>query len=244
MKRIKHDFLHESGTILLSCLILSISIGFQNCAPSPAGSMEVSRGSTIALLGNNLCSRMMNYGHFETMLHLRFPDSTLVVRNMCDGGDTPGFRPHSGRVSPWAFPGAERFQSELTKNSGSQGHFETPDDWLTRLQADIIIACFGYNESFEGLTGLQSFKEELTAFVLHTKEQKYDGSVSPKLVLVSPIAYEDLSVQFDLPNGKVENEHLNIYMEAMREVADSHEVHFVDAFTPSSQWFERSAEAL
>ena len=75
---------------------------------------------------------MMNYGHFETEMHLRFPDSLLFIRNMCDGGNTPGFRPHSGRMSPWAFPGAEKFQTELANKSGSEGHFETEDQWLTQ----------------------------------------------------------------------------------------------------------------
>ena len=92
---------------------------------------------------------MMNFGHFETEMQIRYPDSLLYIRNMCDGGDTPGFRPHASRPSPWAFPGAEKFQTELAKYSDSQGHFETPDQWITRLQADIILAFFGYNESYE-----------------------------------------------------------------------------------------------
>jgi hypothetical protein len=61
---------------------------------------------------NNLCSCMMNLRSFETELHLH-PWKNLVIRNMCDGGDTPGFRPHSGRGTPWAFPGADKFQTEL-----------------------------------------------------------------------------------------------------------------------------------
>ncbi|MEH6762237.1 MAG: hypothetical protein V7687_13815 [Maribacter arcticus] len=86
--------------------------------------------SSIVLIGNNLGSRMLNFGTFETEMQLRYPTDSLVIRNMCDGGDTPGFRPHSGRVSPWAFPGAEKFQTELAQNSGSEGAFETPDEWL------------------------------------------------------------------------------------------------------------------
>jgi len=186
----------------------------------------------------------MNYGHFETEMHLRYPDSSLTIRNMCDGGDTPGFRPHSGRPSPWAFPGAEVFQTELARNSASEGAFETPDEWLTRLKADILIAFFGYNESFQGEPGLANYKAELEAFIRHTLGQRYNGESPPQLVIVSPIAFEDLSGQFDLPNGKRENANLALYTQAMKDVAAKTKVHFVDVFAPSKRWFETTAEAL
>ena len=72
---------------------------------------------------------------------------------MCDEGNTPGFRPHPGRNSPWAFPGAEKFQTELAKKSGSSGIYMTPDQWLGHLKADTIIAFFGFNSSFNGPAG-------------------------------------------------------------------------------------------
>jgi mono/diheme cytochrome c family protein/glucose/arabinose dehydrogenase len=212
------------------------------CTNTDTDHLQIQQGSKIVLIGNNLCSRMMNYGHFETELQLRYPDSMLFIRNMCDGGDTPGFRPHSGRVSPWAFPGAEQFQTELARNSDSQGHFESPEEWLTRLQADIIIACFGYNESFEGSAGLDNFKAELEAFILHTLSQKYNGKTVPQLAIISPIAFQNLSDKYDLPNGKKENENLALYTEAMREVTLRNNVLFVDAFNPSQKWYTKGKE--
>ncbi len=193
------------------------------------------------MVGNNLCSRMMNYGQFETELHLRFPDSMLYIRNMCDGGNTPGFRPHSGRVSPWAFPGAQQFQEENAHPSGSEGHFETPDEWLTRHEADVILAFFGYNESFAGEAGLENYKLELNAFVDHTLSQQYNGQTPPRLVLVSPIAFQDLSDKYDLPDGKKENQNLAFYTEVMREVAAKNNIPFIDVFTPTQSWFESGA---
>lgn len=181
---------------------------------------------------------MLNFGFFETEMHLRFPNDSLLIRNMCDGGNTPGFRPHSSRNSPWAFPGAERFQTELAQNSGSEGFFPTPDEWLTQLKADIIIGFFGYNESFEGLEGLENFKGELEAFIQHTKNQRYNLKSSPILVLVSPIAFEDLSNKMDLPNGKKENENLKLYTQAIREISFNNQVPFIDVFTPTQEWFE------
>ncbi len=206
--------------------------------------LKLEKGSHIVLLGNNLGSRMMNYGHFETEMQLRYPDLSLFIRNMSDGGDTPGFRPHSSRNLPWAFPGAEKFQTELAKNSNSEGHFDSPDQWLSRLQADVIVAFFGYNESFAGKAGLANYKAELDAFVKHTLAQKYNGKSVPRLALVSPIAFEDLSSKYDLPNGVKENANLSLYTKAMKEVADQNKVLFVDAFTPSQQWYASTKEDL
>ena len=138
--------------------VVVITLLTSSCQSSVENPLEVQQGSKIMLVGNNLCSRMMNYGHFETQLQMMFADSMITIRNMCDGGDTPGFRPHSGRNTPWAFPGAEQFQTDLAKKSGSVGHLEYPDEWLDRLDADIIVGFFGYNESFQGPEGLENFK--------------------------------------------------------------------------------------
>ncbi|HLO45586.1 MAG TPA: PVC-type heme-binding CxxCH protein [Leadbetterella sp.] len=206
--------------------------------------IELSKDDRISMVGGNLGSRMMNYGHFETEIYVRNPEKNLIIRNMCDGGDTPGFRPHASRNLPWAFPGAEKFQTEYAKNSSSEGHFETPDQWLTRLETDVIIGFFGFSESFQGKAGLQNFKNELDAFIKHTKNQKYNGKEAPKLAIVSPIAFEDLSTKFDLPNGVKENANLWMYTMGMKEVCEANDVLFVDAFTPSKKWYDSSNDPL
>ena len=225
------------------------SIGFSAFKLTEFNALKIDNGSRIVLLGNNLGSRMMNYDHFETEMQVRYPKDSLFIRNMCDGGDTPGFRPHSSRISPWAFPGAEKFrqrlvENELATNSRSEGHFETPDQWLTRLKTDVIVAFFGYNESFQGADGVANYKAELDAFIKHTLSQTYNGTAAPQLAIVSPIAFEDLSGTYDLPNGKTENANLALYTKAMREVAEKNGVLFVDAFAPSQTWYASSREPL
>jgi mono/diheme cytochrome c family protein/glucose/arabinose dehydrogenase len=209
-----------------------------SCTENKEPLVQITPHSSIVLIGNNLGSRMLNYGSLETELQLRHPNDSLIIRNMCDGGDTPGFRPHSGRVSPWAFPGAEKFQSELAQNSGSEGVFETPDEWLSRLEADIILAFFGYNESFEGAAGLENYKTELDAFIKHSLSQKYNGSTTPQLVIVSPIAFENISDHVDVPNGDLENENLKLYADAMKAISASNNIPFIDVYNPSKKWFE------
>ncbi len=101
-------------------LPLALIFAFIGCNNSDQSVLHIRKNDHLVLIGNNLGSRMMNYGYFETEMQLRYADSQLIIRNMCDGGNTPGFRPHSGRMTPWAFPGAEKFQTELATNSGSE----------------------------------------------------------------------------------------------------------------------------
>ncbi|GAA0879740.1 GDSL-type esterase/lipase family protein [Algoriphagus jejuensis] len=187
---------------------------------------------------------MMEYGWFESEMHLRYPDSTLFIRNLGDPGDTPGFRPRSGTNDPWAFPGAENFQEEYATPSGSIGHLEKPDQWLTRLKADIVVGFFGFNESFQGEQRLQNYKDELEAWILHSKAQQYNGKSAPQLALVSPISVEDISDIIDVPNGQAQNETLEHYTEAMRQLAVKHDLVFVDAFSASKKWYSSSSEPL
>lgn len=229
------------GAMLLTA-VLGISLGFVYF--SMPGKIRPKQGARISLIGGNLGSRMINYDHFETELHLRFPAAQLTVRNMCDGGDTPGFRPTPNRNDSWAFPGAEKFQTEFANPSGNVGHMETPDEWLTRLKTDIIIAFFGFSESFNGPEGVATFKAELEAFIKHTQAQKYNGESAPQLALVSPIAFEDISGLMDVPNGKRENENLALYTRAMKEVAAANNVLFVDAFSASKKWYSGAKSPL
>ncbi|MGY6743955.1 MAG: PVC-type heme-binding CxxCH protein [Cecembia sp.] len=238
----KNLLIPRAKRLLKHLAILSFLIPLFQCAQKEG--IKLNKGDHIILIGNNLGSRMMDYGLFETEMHVRYPDSLLYIRNMCDGGNTPGFRPHSGRVSPWAFPGAEDFQTEFANSSGSEGHYESPDEWLFRHKADIILAFFGYNESFQGEAGLENYKAELDAFIRHTLRQNYNGSTAPKLTLISPIAFEDLSATKDLPNGVKENKNLELYTLAMKEVAEKHQVLFVDAFNPSKKWYASNTDPL
>ena len=213
-----------------------------------ADKIKLKENSHVVLLGNGLGSRMIHYNYFETEVYRRNIGKKLFIRNMCDEGNTPGFRPHSGRKNPFAFPGAEKFR-ELSKakdrwGSGhaGTGRFPSPDQWLTENKTDIIIAFFGFNESYDGAEGLSSFKAELKEFIKYTQSQKYNGTSAPEIVLVSPTAFQDLSKKYNTPDGKSENANLRMYADAMAEVAAQHKLLFIDLFTPTKKWFATSTE--
>ncbi|MFN3381458.1 MAG: PVC-type heme-binding CxxCH protein, partial [Runella zeae] len=110
---------------------------------------------------------------------------------------------------------------------------------LSELNIDRdLIKAFVINE------GLENYKAELDAFIKWTLNQKYNGKSAPQLAIVSPTAFEDLSSIYDVPNGKKENENLWLYTQAMKEVAERNNVLFVDAFTPSKQWYAESKDPL
>ena len=200
------------------------------------------KGESVVLIGNGLAERMVYFPHFETAVQHRFPDAEVVVRNLGFPGDTPGFRPRSGRHDQWAFPGADQFHPDLQTHYGI-GHYESPDEWLNRLQPDKLIAFFGYNESFDGPKGLARFEAELDAFVQHTLAQSYNGRQAPQLYLVSPTAFEDLSAENDLPDGKLENKNLQRYAAAIKRVATLHGVGHIDMFWSSKKRMETESDA-
>ncbi len=207
----------------------------------PQSATAPTEGERVILLGNGLAERDVYYSRIETELQLRFPDSKLFLRNMGKPGDTPGFRPHPSRRSQWAFPGAEAFHPDKTIHNG-KGFFPTPDQWLTHLQADTIVAFFGYNESFDGQAAVTNFQNELEAFVKHTLSKAYNGKEAPRLVLVSPIAYEDQSALRDLPDGKAENANLALYAAAIESVAKKHGLTYIDLFTATQRLYETTEE--
>ncbi len=183
-----------------------------------ANKLELAKGDHIAIIGNTLADRMQHFGHLEALVQSRFPRQELVFRNLGFSGD------------------------ELTLRLRSAG-FGSPDDHLTAVKADVILAFFGYNESFAGPEGLDQFKHDLEDFIKHTLGQKYNGTDAPRLVLFSPLAHEDLHDR-NLPDGAANNERIELYTAAMRDVAAAHQVPFVDLYAPSRLLYERSEPPL
>ncbi len=226
-------------------ILFSLILVLSSCTHKPTMEpVKIQKDSRIVLIGNNLGSRMMEYGDFDTELQTRFPDYNLFIRNICSPGNTPGFRPHPSRNSPWAFPGAEKFNPEFDINTGSEGHFPTEDEWLIELKPDVILGFFGYNESFRGPEGIEDFKGEIAAFIDHTNSQDYNGGKGTTLVLISPIAFEDLTETYDLPDGKEFNKNIQLYSDAMEQVAKDKKVPFLDVFDISQKWYDQSSDYL
>jgi azurin len=188
-----------------------------SAAPAPRSSqLQLNKGDHVALIGNVLPDRMQHDGHFETLVYAQYPDHDLVFRNLSVSGD------------------------EIAKRHRSE-NFGTPDEWLTRAEADVVLAFFGFNESFAGQEGLAQFRSDLDEFLKHTRRQNYGGRGNARVVLFGPAA-DEKHKDPNFPDPAANNERLRQYATVMAEVAQSNGVQFVDLLAPTQQLYAQAAK--
>ncbi len=198
----------------LSLLIIALV----SALSASAAEVKLEKGDRICLIGNELGERMQHHNYWESLLHQSFPQHELTVRNLC-------------------FPGDEPMDRIRSKNFGD------PDSHLTHSKASVVMMFFGFNESFAGEEGLAEFTDQMTQLVNETKAKDYSGNGAPKIILVSPIAFEKTGDK-NLPDGSQHNPRLEMYTAALADVAKQTEVGFVDLFHPSQKLFESRDERL
>ena len=213
-------------TLRLWSLLAVLALG---AAPlRSAGPIDPPAGSCIVLVGGGQGERLLRDPAFEAELQRRFAGRDLTLRNLCDDGDTPGYRDHSGRNSPYAFPGAEKFYPlSKAKDFWGSGHAgsgfaQSPDQWLSGLKADVIVAWFGFAESFKGQSGLAAFRAELEAWLDHTAQQKYNGKAAPQVVLVTPRALDVATAPQGAAAAAAVNANVALYAQAIKDLSLIH----------------------
>jgi glucose/arabinose dehydrogenase/lysophospholipase L1-like esterase len=208
---------------------------FTLSAADPA--LKLEKGDHVVIVGNTLAERMNYFGNFETLLHSRFPEHNLYVRNLGWSADEVSLRPRS------------KDYRDHTNN-------------LSDHKPNVLIAMFGFNESFADEAGLPRFEADLEGFLkspekidnYSTGRSNWDSTADKKvdlpkleslrqIVLVSPITFENTG-RHGLPDGKEANARLKLYTEAMGRVAKKHNVVFVDLFTPSQKLMDGAKEKL
>ena len=172
-----------------------------------AQKLTLQKGDHIAYIGNTTADRMQHHAWLETSIHAAHPSLDLTFRNL-------------------GFPGDELNHRQRSANFGD------PDQWLTKAQADVVFAFFGYNESFAGPAGVAKFEAVLAATIDGMQKQQYNDKSAPRIVMFSPIAHENLKSP-NLPDGSENNVNLELYTRAMQKVCRLKQVVFVDLFTPS-----------
>lgn len=181
--------------------------------PSP---FAFRKGDVVAILGNGLADRMQHDGWLESLLQARLVDQQIRFRNMSVSGDRPNRYPRSsGQMSMTAY--------------------------LRHVQPTVVLAFFGYNESFEAKPA--DYKQQLLEFVKRTRGAKPNGKDFPRIVLFSPIAHESTNNR-NLPDGRARNVRLAAFTRATAAAAKEAGVAFVDLFHPSLDLFSKSKQPL
>lgn len=164
--------------------------------------LRLQRGDRVVLIGNTLFERGDDHPHFEAMLHAGHPGLGLSVRTLAWSADEIDLAPR-----PKGF-------------GDLQQH-------LTTQKADVIFAAYGFNESFAGTERLAEFRARLVKFLTQLKTSAYNGRSAPRIVLVSPIANENVP---GIAAADLNNSRLAAYARAMEAVAAEQRVGFVNAF--------------
>jgi putative heme-binding domain-containing protein len=203
------------SAILALVAVWMVATPFASASGEP---LELRRGDHVAIIGNTLADRMQHEAWLETFIHALHPEHDLTFRNLGYAGDELKTRPR-------------------------EESFGSPDEWLTKVGADVVFCFFGRNEALKGEAGLAGFRKDLADVIDGMLAQNYGGDGAPRLVFFSPIAHEDLKSPH-LPDGSVQNASLALYTAAMEAVCREKVVRFVDIFTPTRALYARSAKPL
>ena len=165
--------------------------------------LKLEKNARIALVGNTLFDRMRDYGHFEALLHQGYPNHEIVVRNLAWSADEVDLQPRPD-------------------------NFADTEQHLTAMKADVIIAAFGFNESFAGPKEIPYFEDRLEKYLTSLTSKAYNGKNAPSVILISPIANENINL---VPAADLNNKSLQIYTNSIKKIAHSKGVGFIDVFT-------------
>jgi lysophospholipase L1-like esterase len=192
------------------CALASLRLLF----PSVSSAADVLHvGDRIVFIGDTLADNLRQSGYVEAALALRRPDLKLTVRNLGWSGDTLSKQPRP-------------------LNFGSL------DEHLARVQADVVIVCFGMAESLDAPDGAEAFAARLRELVTHLRSQRYNGESPPRVVLVTPIARERLDDRFGEfePHASA----LAAYAAAIGKVAGEEQLPLVDLHSATTSLMAES----
>jgi len=172
--------------------------------------LELMEGDRVAFIGNMLLERSQYFGYLEAMLQMKAKTQGITVRHLGWPADAVDLQP---RPSNFA---------DLMQH-------------LKHERADVILAAFGFNESFAGPEGAEAFEKALKTFLDELRSSAFNGENAPKVILLSPIANERVK---GVDAAALNNGNLEVYTEIMRRAAADRQIGFIDLFHPTRNAME------
>src|SRR5690606_4459430 len=198
---------------LLSVTLFSILLA--SCAKEKSYDFNPKEHSSIVIIGNTFAEQLQASNYFETLLYQNFPDRKLKVRNLAWSADEVNLQPR-----PLNFGDIHQY--------------------LQQEKADYIIASYGLNEAFKGKDSLEVFGAHLNNFLKSIQEKNYNGSSPPQIILISPIAHEEIDGL--LPDPTEHNNNLGLYTERMSKVAEELGVPFINLYEPTQRLMQEEED--
>lgn len=187
--------------------------------------------NTVLFYGNSMVERLLEGGELEAYMQLSQKEKKapqLAVRSLAWTGDEVGYR-----LRPTGYV------KHMTK-------------LLKKWEANTIVLGFGMNESFAGADGVNDFKSQYVSFL----KQLTQSHKNAKFILLSPTAVETEQypslgkvgaaavAQPDTFSPTALNANIQLYADAIKEVAAEANATYIDILTPSKEAYAAEKEPL
>ena len=167
------------------------------------GPFELYDGDRVAFLGNTFVERAQRYGFIECELTRRYPARNVSFRNLGWSGDTV-------------------FGEARARFGTVRDGFEHLETQINLVEPTLIFSAYGSNAAFAGERGLDSFVAGYER-LLNVLE-----ATGARVVLVSPMKHQNLGPP--LPDHTRYNQVLAVYRDAIRQLAKSRRLGFLDLY--------------
>src|SRR5947209_16876874 len=117
--------------VTLALVALALTANAAHAQP-PAAKLTLQKGDRVVFVGNTFAERAREFGYIEALFQARWPDLGLTFRNLGYSADEVNLQPRPL-------------------------NFGDMHQHLAEVKADVILLCYGMNESFKGAAGLDAF---------------------------------------------------------------------------------------
>ncbi|MBY0459338.1 MAG: SGNH/GDSL hydrolase family protein, partial [Gemmataceae bacterium] len=186
-------------------MLLSVACALLVGAQPTPTPFALKDGDRVVWVGGTLVEREQRYGYWEAALVAANPDKNITFRNLGWSGDTV----HGESRGRFDFANADKCFKQLVEP-------------VLELKPTVVFISYGANEAFEGKDGLPNFEKGMAKLLDALKP------TGARIVLFTPAPVEKNQ---SLPDPKPVNDKLELYAQAVRDIAKQRGLAVVDVFS-------------
>lgn len=201
------------GLLNISRFFLPVlGILLSSCTSNPSQEPLVfKQNEKVVFLGNAFFENAITNGEIETTLSLSFPKKNITFRNIGWSGDNVYADARTRARDGQKFGSPEEGFGILTKQ-------------IAELKPDKIFIAYGFNESFDGNSGIDAYGKGLNKLLEMLSQH------CPELILISAVPMEK-GFGIPLEHIATQNKEIKKYVDTTKEIALKEKYRFIDLFT-------------